>query len=129
MSDVQASPGPVEKVNLAAKLRLFHEYWSPKIVGELNESYVKLVKFKGEFVWHFHEREDELFLVLKGRLLMKFRDREVWINEGEFIVVPRGVEHMPVAEEEVHVLLLEPKTTLNTGNVANERTLHQLQRL
>ena len=129
MSDVQASPGPVEKVNLAAKLRLFHEYWSPKIVGELNESYVKLVKFKGEFVWHFHEREDELFLVLKGRLLMKFRDREVWINEGEFIVVPRGVEHMPVAEEEVHVLLLEPKTTVNTGNVANERTLHQLQRL
>jgi len=129
MSDVQASLGPVEKVNLAAKLRLFHEYWSPKIVGELNESYVKLVKFKGEFVWHFHEREDELFLVLKGQLLMKFRDREVWINEGEFIVVPRGVEHMPVAEEEVHVLLLEPKTTLNTGNVANERTLHQLQRL
>jgi mannose-6-phosphate isomerase-like protein (cupin superfamily) len=129
MSDVEASPEPVEKVNLAAKLRLFHEYWSPKIVGELNESYVKLVKFKGEFVWHFHEREDELFLVLKGRLLMKFRDREVWINEGEFIIVPRGVDHMPVAEEEVHVLLLEPKTTLNTGNVANERTLHQLQRL
>jgi mannose-6-phosphate isomerase-like protein (cupin superfamily) len=129
MSDVQASPGPVEKVNLAAKLRLFHEYWSPKIVGELNESYVKLVKFKGEFVWHFHEREDELFLVVKGRLLMKFRDREVWINEGEFIIVPRGVEHLPVAEEEVHVVLLEPKTTLNTGNVANERTLHQLQRL
>jgi len=129
MSDVQASLGPVEKVNLAAKLRLFHEYWSPKIVGELNESYVKLVKFKGEFVWHFHEREDELFLVVKGRLLMKFRDREVWINEGEFIIVPRGVEHLPVAEEEVHVVLLEPKTTLNTGNVANERTLHQLQRL
>lgn len=129
MSDVQASPGPVEKVNLAAKLRLFHEYWSPKIVGELNESYVKLVKFKGEFVWHFHEREDELFLVLKGRLLMRLRDREVWINEGEFIIVPRRVEHMPVAEEEVHVVLLEPKTTLNTGNVANERTLHQLQRL
>jgi len=129
MSDVQASPGPVEKVNLAAKLRLFHEYWRPKIVGELNESYVKLVKFKGEFVWHFHEREDELFLVLKGRLLMKFRDGEVWINEGEFIIVPRGVEHIPVAEEEVHAVLLEPKTTLNTGNVVNERTLHELQRL
>jgi mannose-6-phosphate isomerase-like protein (cupin superfamily) len=129
MSDVQASPGPVEKVNLAAKLGLFHEYWSPKIVGELNESYVKLVKFKGEFIWHFHEREDELFLVLKGRLLMKFRGREVWGNEGEFIIVPRGVEHLPVAEEEVHVVLLEPKTTLNTGNVANERTLQQLQRL
>ena len=129
MSATPASRGPVEKVNLAEKLELLHEYWSPKIVGELNDSHVKLVKFKGEFVWHFHEREDELFLVLKGRLLMKFRGREVRIKEGEFIIVPRGVEHLPVAEEEVHVVLLEPKTTLNTGNVENERTIHQLERL
>lgn len=129
MSSAQDPRGPVEKVNLAEKLGMFREYWSPKIVGEVNDSYVKLVKFKGEFVWHQHEREDELFLVLKGRLLMKFRDREVWINQGEFIIVPRGVEHMPVAEAEVHVMLLEPKTTLNTGNVENERTLHELQRI
>jgi len=129
MSKTQKSHGPLEKINLAAKLELFHEYWSPKIVGEVNDSYVKLVKFKGEFVWHFHEREDELFLVLKGRLLMKFRDREVCINEGELIIVPRGVEHLPVAEEEVHVVLLEPKTTLNTGNVENEKTLRQLQKI
>ena len=120
---------PNEKVNLAEKLNLFNEYWSPKIAGELNDSYVKLVKFKGEFVWHHHEREDELFLVLKGQLLMKFRDRDVWINEGEFIIVPRGVEHMPVAAEEVHVMLLEPKTTLNTGNVENQQTLRELQRI
>lgn len=129
MTHPQEPRGPVEKVNLTEKLGLFREYWSPKIVGEVNDSYVKLVKFKGEFVWHFHEREDELFLVLKGRLLMKFRDREVCINEGEFIIVPRGVEHLPVAEEEVHVMLLEPKTTLNTGNVENARTLHQLQKI
>jgi mannose-6-phosphate isomerase-like protein (cupin superfamily) len=129
MSAPQASGGAVEKVNLAAKLGLFNEYWSPRIVGELNDSYVKLVKFQGEFVWHFHEQEDELFLVLKGRLLMKFRDREVRIKEGEFIIVPRAVEHLPVAEEEVHVMLLEPKTTLNTGNVENERTHRQLQKL
>jgi len=129
VSDAQPSGGPVEKVNLAEKLGLFQEYWSPKIVGGLNDSYVKLVKFQGEFVWHFHEREDELFLVLKGRLLMKFRDREVRIQEGEFIIVPRGVEHLRVAEEEVHVMLLEPKTTLNTGNVENERTLRELQEL
>ncbi len=129
MSSAQDPCGPADKVNLAEKLNLFNKYWSPKIVGEVNESYVKLVKLKGEFVWHHHEREDELFLVLKGRLLMKFRDRDVWVNEGEFIIVPRGVEHMPVAEEEVHVLLLEPKTTLNTGNVENERTLHELQRI
>jgi mannose-6-phosphate isomerase-like protein (cupin superfamily) len=129
MNARHASSGSVEKVNLAAKLRLFREYWSPKIVGELNDCYVKLVKFRGEFVWHFHEREDELFLVVKGRLLMKFRDHEVRVEEGEFIIVPRGVEHLPVAEEEVHVMLLEPKTTLNTGNVENERTVRQLQKL
>ena len=129
MSNTHDARGSIEKVNLAEKLSLFREYWSPKIVGEVNESYVKLVKFKGEFVWHHHEREDELFLVLKGRLRMKFRDRDVLINEGEFIIIPRGIDHLPVAEEDVHVLLLEPKTTLNTGNVENERTLHELQRI
>jgi mannose-6-phosphate isomerase-like protein (cupin superfamily) len=129
MSAAQASGWPLEKVNLAEKLNLFHEYWSPRIVGQLNDSYVKLVKFKGEFVWHFHEREDELFLVLKGWLLMKFRDREVRVKEGEFIIVPHGVEHLPVAEEEVHVMLLEPRTTLNTGNVENEQTVREPQKL
>ncbi|MGH9862884.1 MAG: cupin domain-containing protein [Candidatus Acidiferrales bacterium] len=119
----------MEKVNLAQKLSLFEEHWSPKIVGEVNDAYVKLVKFRGEFVWHRHEAEDEMFLVLKGRLLMKFRDQEVRVEPGEFIVVPRGVEHLPVAEEEVHVMLFEPKSTLNTGNVQNERTLAELQRL
>jgi mannose-6-phosphate isomerase-like protein (cupin superfamily) len=113
----------MDKVNLAEKFGLFDEHWSPKIAGELNDSYVKLVKTKGEFVWHHHENEDELFLVVKGRLLMKLRDRDVWVDEGEFIIVPRGVEHKPVAEEEVHIVLLEPKTTVNTGNVQDERTI------
>jgi mannose-6-phosphate isomerase-like protein (cupin superfamily) len=116
-------------VNLAAKFRLFDEYWSPKIVGELNDCYVKLVKVKGEFVWHQHDAEDELFLVVKGRLLVKFRDRDVSVGEGEFIIVPRGVEHLPVASAEAHVLLLEPKSTLNTGNVRNERTVQELDRI
>jgi mannose-6-phosphate isomerase-like protein (cupin superfamily) len=129
MSDVQASRGPVEKVNLAAKLGLFHEYWSPKIVGDLNDSYVKLVKLKGEFIWHHHENEDELFLVVKGRLLIKFRDQDVWLEEGEFAIVPRGAEHLPIADDEVHVVLLEPKSTLNTGNVDSERTVRQLERI
>jgi mannose-6-phosphate isomerase-like protein (cupin superfamily) len=119
----------METVNLSQKLGLFQDYWSPKIVGELNDSYVKLVKFKGEFVWHHHDDEDELFLVVKGRFRLDFQDRAVWIEEGEFIIVPRGVEHRPVAEEEVHVLLLEPKSTLNTGNVENELTVPELQRL
>ena len=116
----------MESVNLAQKFTLFDDYWSPKIAGELNDSYVKLVKLKGEFVWHHHEREDELFLVVKGRLLLRLRDREVWVNEGEFAIVPKGVEHLPVARDEVHVLLIEPKTTLNTGNVRNERTVEEL---
>ncbi|GED66830.1 mannose-6-phosphate isomerase [Brevibacillus reuszeri] len=116
----------MEKVNIQEKFSLFHDYWSPKIAGEINDSYVKLVKLKGEFVWHHHDHEDEMFLVVKGRLQMKFRDKDVWLDEGEFIVVPKGVEHMPVAEEEVHVLLLEPKTTLNTGNQVNERTVSDL---
>ncbi len=113
----------MEKVNLAKKLSLFEDYWSPKIVGELNDSYVKLAKLKGEFIWHHHEHEDELFLVVKGRLLIKFRERDIWLEEGEFLIVPRGVEHLPIADKEVQVLLLEPKSTVNTGNVQNERTV------
>jgi len=112
----------MEKVNLAQKLTLFNDYWHPRIVGELNDAHVKLVKVQGEFVWHHHTHEDELFLVLHGRLHMQFRDRDVWLEEGEFIIVPRGVEHRPVAPEEVHLLLLEPKSTLNTGNVMDEKT-------
>jgi mannose-6-phosphate isomerase-like protein (cupin superfamily) len=119
----------MRSVNVAAKFRLFDEYWSPKIVGELNDAYVKLVKVKGEFVWHLHEAEDELFFVVQGRLLLKFRDREVWVEEGEFVIVPRGVEHLPVAPEETHVMLLEPRSTLNTGNVRNERTVSELDRI
>jgi mannose-6-phosphate isomerase-like protein (cupin superfamily) len=119
----------MDVVNLNEKLSRVTDYWSPKIVGEVNDSYVKIVKFKNEFVWHHHENEDEMFLVLQGRMRMKFRDRDVIVSPGEFIVVPKGVEHMPVAEEEVHVMLFEPKTTLNTGNVRNERTLATLERL
>lgn len=113
----------MEKVNLTQKFNLFNEYWSPRIAGELNDAYVKLAKLKGEFVWHHHEAEDELFWVVKGRLLIKFRDREVWLEEGELVIIPKGVEHLPVAEEEVHIVLIEPKTTVNTGNVQNERTV------
>ncbi len=113
----------MEKVNLAGKFGLFQEYWSPKIAGELNDSYLKLAKLKGEFVWHHHEAEDELFLVVQGRLVIKLRDRDISLDEGEFVIIPRGVEHCPVAEEEAHVLLLEPKSTVNTGNVQSERTV------
>lgn len=119
----------MEKANLAQKFRLFQDYWSPKIVGELNDSYVKLVKLKGEFVWHHHENEDELFLVVKGRLLIKLRDRDIWLDEGEFVIIPKGIDHLPIAEEEVHVVLLEPKSTLNTGNIRNERTIANLERI
>ncbi len=119
----------MEKVNLAEKFAHFNEYWSPKIAGEVNDAYVKLAKLKGEFEWHFHENEDELFLVVKGRLLLRFRDRDVWLDEGEFLIVPKGVEHLPIADEEAHVLLLEPKTTLNTGNVQSERTVANLDRI
>ena len=110
-------------VNLSQKFSLFHEHWSPRIVGELNDSYVKLAKLKGEFVWHTHEKEDELFLVVKGTLVIKLRERDLVIHEGEFAIIPRGVEHCPVAEEEVHVMLLEPKSTINTGDQVNERTV------
>jgi len=119
----------MDKVNLAQKFSLFQDYWSPKIVGEINDSHVKLVKLKGEFVWHHHETEDELFLVIKGSLLIKLRDQDIFLEEGEFVIIPRGVEHLPIAKDEVHVLLLEPKTTLNTGNNGNERTVVDLERL
>jgi mannose-6-phosphate isomerase-like protein (cupin superfamily) len=116
-----------EKVNLAEKFSKFNEHWSPKIVGEFNNCQVKLSKIQGEFVWHHHENEDELFMVAKGKLIMKLRDRDVEILPGEFFIVPRGVEHLPMAEEETHVVLIEPKGTLNTGNVNNERTVKELE--
>ena len=113
----------MQKINIPHKFSLFTEYWRPKIVGEINDSRVKLVKLKGEFLWHSHEKEDELFLVVKGKLLIKLRDKDIRLEEGEFLIVPKGVEHMPVAEEEVHALLLEPKTTINTGHIRNDRTV------
>ena len=119
----------MEKVNLAEKLALFGEHWSPKVVGELNGQHVKLVKFQGEFVWHKHDHEDELFLVVKGRFRMDFRDRQVTLGDGEFLIVPHGVEHRPVAAEEVHVLLFEPASTLNTGDVRDERTVIEFERI
>jgi mannose-6-phosphate isomerase-like protein (cupin superfamily) len=119
----------MEKVNVAEKFDQFNDYWSPKIAEELNDSYIKLAKFKGEFVWHHHEREDELFFVTKGRLLIRLRDREIAVGPGEFVVVPRGVEHLPVADDEVHVILIEPKTTLNTGNITNDRTVARLEKI
>lgn len=119
----------MNKINLADKLAQFDEYWSPKIVGELNGQHVKLAKIKGEFIWHHHEQEDEMFLVLQGRLRLEFRDRQVVLEQGECCIVPRGVEHRPVAEEETHLLMFEPASTLNTGNVRNERTVETLDRL
>ncbi len=113
----------MEKVNLGEKLALFADHWNPKVVGELNGQQVKLVKFRGEFVWHKHDHEDELLLVVKGRFTMEFRDRHVALEEGEFLIVPRKVEHRPVADEEVQVLLFEPAATLNTGDVRDERTV------
>jgi mannose-6-phosphate isomerase-like protein (cupin superfamily) len=118
-----------EKVNLREKLSQFSDHWNPRIAGELNGQQVKLVKFQGEFVWHHHDNEDELFLVVEGRFRMDFRDRQIWLEEGEFLVVPHGVEHRPVAEQEVSVLLFEPASTLNTGNVHNKRTVADLQRV
>jgi mannose-6-phosphate isomerase-like protein (cupin superfamily) len=116
-------------VNLKEKFSSFSDCWKPKIIGQVNDFYMKAVKLKGEFVWHHHESEDELFFVVKGTLRMKFRDREAVIKEGEFIIVPRGVEHCPVADEEVYVVLFEPASTLNTGNVTNERTVAVLERI
>jgi len=122
-------PSLIPKVNIREKLALFQDHWSPRIVGELNGQHVKLVKFQGEFVWHKHDHEDELFLVIKGRFRMEFRDSQVWLEEGEFLIVPRGVEHRPVAEEEVHVLLFEPAGTLNTGDVRDKRTVQEPERI
>ena len=117
----------IEKVNLAQKFGLFDEYWSPRIAGEINDSHVKLVKLKGEFVWHHHDNEDELFLVVKGHLTIRLCDQDIELDEGEFVIIPKGVEHLPIAAEEAHVILLEPKSTLNTGNVQSERTVAELK--
>jgi mannose-6-phosphate isomerase-like protein (cupin superfamily) len=119
----------MEAVNLTDKFSLFSDYFNPRVIGELNDSQVKAVKLQGEFIWLHHDNEDELFLVVKGTLRMKFRDRDAVVRPGEFVIVPRGVEHMPTADEEVHMVLLEPKTTLNTGNVQNDRTVSRLERL
>jgi mannose-6-phosphate isomerase-like protein (cupin superfamily) len=113
----------MDVINLAKTFAAIPSYWQPKVIGAINDFHVKLVKVQGEFLFHHHDREDELFLVVTGRLLMKFRDREVWIEQGECLIVPHGIEHCPVAPEEAHILLLEPATTLNTGNVTNERTI------
>jgi len=118
-----------EKVNLAEKLAQIHDHFKQRIVGELNGQQVKLVKVLGPFIWHHHETEDELFLVVRGRFRMEFRDRHVWVEEGEFLIVPHGVEHRPVADEEVSILLFEPASTVNTGNVVNELTTAELPRL
>ncbi|HXC47815.1 MAG TPA: cupin domain-containing protein [Candidatus Sulfotelmatobacter sp.] len=119
----------METVNLKDKFAKFQDYCHPRVLGEVNDCQVKAVKLKGEFIWHHHDNEDELFLVVKGTLSMKFRDREAIVREGEFVIVPRGVEHCPVADEEVHIVLIEPRTTLNTGNIQNERTVSQLERI
>jgi mannose-6-phosphate isomerase-like protein (cupin superfamily) len=116
-------------INLSEKFSLFSDYCHPRVIGEVNDCQVKAVKLKGEFIWHHHEKEDELFLVVKGTLRMKFRNHEAVVNAGEFIVVPHGAEHCPVADEEVHILLIEPKSTLNTGNITNERTVARLERI
>ena len=124
---------PIRVVNLAEKFSSFTDCWSPRIAGEINESYVKLVKFSGEFIWHKHELEDELFLVVHGTLRMKIREqgqeRELTVKPGEYVIIPHGVEHLPIADQETHVILLEPKSTLNTGDVVNERTRPELQRI
>ena len=117
------------KVNVAEKLETFSEHWSPKIVGEVNNIAVKLVKFQGEFVWHHHELEDEMFYVIAGEFDMEFRDKTVHLEAGEFLIVPKGVEHRPVAQNEVSVMLIEPNTVLNTGNVVNEKTVANLERI
>jgi len=123
----------MHKINLAEKLSLIKDHWNPRIIGELNGQHLKLVKFQGPFTWHHHENEDEMFFVVKGRFRMDYRDdgheREEWVEAGEFIVVPRGVEHRPFAEKEAEVLLFEPASTLNTGNVENEFTKKNLQQM
>jgi mannose-6-phosphate isomerase-like protein (cupin superfamily) len=117
----------MEKINLADKFSLFDGFWEPRIAGELNEQYVKLAKLKGEFVWHQHEIEDEFFMVIKGHLTIKLRNEDIELEEGEFFIIPRGVEHMPVAENEVHVLMFEPKSTVNTGSTDSDKTISELE--
>ncbi len=119
----------MNKVNISEKLDLFHDYWNPRIVGELNGQHVKLVKFKGEFLWHKHDEEDELFYVLKGQFIMEFRDKTIALRDGEFLIVPKGVEHRPVATEEVSIMLFEPATTLNTGNTQSTLTRESLEKI
>lgn len=119
----------METVNLKDKFGKFQDYSNPRVIGEVNDCQVKAVKLKGEFIWHHHDNEDEMFLVVKGTLHMKFRHHKAVVREGEFVIVPRGVEHCPVADEEVHIVLIEPRTTLNTGNIRNERTVSQLERI
>jgi mannose-6-phosphate isomerase-like protein (cupin superfamily) len=114
---------PIQKVNLAEKFSLLRDYYAPRIVGQVNDIHVKLATIKGDFAWHHHEHEDELFLVVKGSLLMKLRTGDITVNEGEFIIIPRGVEHNPCAADECHILLVEPTGTLNTGNIRNEKTV------
>ena len=119
----------METINLKEKFSRFSDYTNPRVIGEINDMQVKAVKLKGEFIWHHHDLEDELFLVVKGTLRMKFRDHEAIVREGEFVIVPKGVEHCPAADEEVHIVLIEPKSTLNTGNIINERTVTDLERI
>jgi mannose-6-phosphate isomerase-like protein (cupin superfamily) len=119
----------MEKVNLARKFALLSELWSPKLVGELNGQHVKIARIQGEFVWHHHEAEDELFFVIEGQMTIKLPDTDVHLEKGELLIVPRGVEHKPVAEEETHILLFEPAGTLNTGNVRDERTVHEIEQI
>jgi len=119
----------VETINLKEKFSTFSDHWNQRLVGEINDCAVKIVKIKGEFIWHHHDVEDELFLVVQGVLRMKFRDHEAIVRTGELVIVPRGVEHCPVADEEAHIVLIEPKSTLNTGNIVNERTVAQLERI
>ena len=114
----------INPIDLSEKFALFAEYWRPKIVAELNDNYVKLVKLKGEFVWHRHEKEDELFLVLKGALTIRLRDRDLSLGVGQFVIIPKGVEHMPLAKEEVHVMLVEPRTTVSTGDTTSDRIVN-----
>jgi mannose-6-phosphate isomerase-like protein (cupin superfamily) len=116
----------MEKVNTKQKLSQFNDHWNPKIVGELNGQHIKLVKFQGEFVWHKHDNEDEMFFVLAGQFKMEFRDKTVELHENDFLIVPKGIEHRPVAAQEVSVMLFEPVTTINTGNIENQLTKHNL---
>jgi mannose-6-phosphate isomerase-like protein (cupin superfamily) len=127
--DLSTEEGDVDVIRLSEKFDRFQDYWNPRIVGEVNDMHVKLVKLKGDFVWHHHEEEDELFLVVQGHLLIKLRDRELRLGPGDLTIIPRGVDHIPIAEEEVHVLLVEPRATVNTGSAGGERTVAEPERL